>query len=219
MDALIDDGIFLDLTDYLQYMPNYVAAMKRNEETGLQCKTDTGRYAVAWMLNVEKEWDWGGPLVRKDWLEAVSYTHLDVYKRQELKHIENFIEIQRIRYTYPILFTREGEEELKDCQIPPMMLYTFVENSVKYGLVDEAEGVHITLQIEKCREEEKQGYYFRIRDSGPGYAEDVLPVLNSGDTLLDRRGEEHYGVANVVQRLAILYHGDAEIKFENGRCV
>lgn len=69
-----------------------------------------------------------------------------------------------------------------------MMLYTFVENSVKYGLVDEAEGVHITLQIEKSREGEKQGYYFRIRDSGPGYAEDVLPVLNSGDTLLDRRG-------------------------------
>ena len=135
---------------------------------------------------------------------------------EELKHIENFIEIQRIRYTYPILFTREGEEELEDCLIPPMMLYTFVENSVKYGLVDEAEGVHITLQIEKSREEEKQGYYFRIRDSGPGYAEDVLPVLNSGDTLLDRRGEEHYGVANVVQRLAILYHGDAEIKFENG---
>ena len=135
---------------------------------------------------------------------------------EELKHIENFIEIQRIRYTYPILFTREGEEELEDCLIPPMMLYTFVENSVKYGLVDEAEGVHITLQIEKSREGEKQGYYFRIRDSGPGYAEDVLPVLNSGDTLLDRRGEEHYGVANVVQRLAILYHGDAEIKFENG---
>ena len=91
-------------------------------------------------------------------------------------------------------FTREGEEELEDCLIPPMMLYTFVENSVKYGLVDEAEGVHITLQIEKSREGEKQGYYFRIRDSGPGYAEDVLPVLNSGDTLLDRRGEEHYGV-------------------------
>lgn len=135
---------------------------------------------------------------------------------EELKHIENFIEIQRIRYTYPILFTREGEEELEDCLIPPMMLYTFVENSVKYGLVDEAEGVHITLQIEKSREGEKQGYYFRIRDSGPGYAEDVLPVLNSGDTLLDRRGEEHYGVANVVQRLAILYHGDEEIKFENG---
>ncbi len=47
---------------------------------------------------------------------------------EELKHIENFIEIQRIRYTYPILFRREGEEELEDCLIPPMMLYTFVEN-------------------------------------------------------------------------------------------
>lgn len=72
MDALIDDGIFLDLTDYLQYMPNYVAAMERNAETELQCKTDTGRYAVAWMLNIEKEWDWGGPLIRKDWLEDCS---------------------------------------------------------------------------------------------------------------------------------------------------
>lgn len=84
MDALIDDGIFLDLTDYLQYMPNYVAAMKRNAETELQCKTDTGRYAVAWMLNVEKEWDWGGPLVRKDWLDdcglEVPVTYDDWYE-------------------------------------------------------------------------------------------------------------------------------------------
>lgn len=84
MDALIDDGIFLDLTDYLQYMPNYVAAMKRNAETELQCKTDTGRYAVAWMLNIEKEWDWGGPLIRKDWLEdcglEVPVTYDDWYE-------------------------------------------------------------------------------------------------------------------------------------------
>lgn len=84
MDALIDDGIFLDLTDYLQYMPNYVAAMKRNAETELQCKTDTGRYAVAWMLNVEKEWDWGGPLIRKDWLDdcglEVPVTYDDWYE-------------------------------------------------------------------------------------------------------------------------------------------
>ena len=52
MDALIDDGIFLDMTDYLQYMHNYVAAMKRNEETGLQCKTDTGRYADVYKRQV-----------------------------------------------------------------------------------------------------------------------------------------------------------------------
>ena len=141
---------------------------------------------------------------------------------EELKHIENFIEIQRIRYTYPIQFIREGEPELAGCLIPPMMLYTFVENSVKYGLVDEEEGVHITLRVEKGQKEEEKGteacpgYYFRLKDCGPGYAQEVLPVLNSGDTLLDRRGEEHYGVANVVQRLAILYHGEAEITFGNG---
>lgn len=134
---------------------------------------------------------------------------------EELKHIDNFIEIQRIRYTYPIMFEREGTQALEECRIPPMLLYTFVENSVKYGLVEEAEGVHITLRIEKREEEGRAEYYFCIRDRGPGYAQEVLPDLNSGDTILDRRGEEHYGVANVVQRLSILYHGEANIQFGN----
>lgn len=134
---------------------------------------------------------------------------------EELKHIDNFIEIQRIRYTYPIRFEREGTQALEECRIPPMLLYTFVENSVKYGLVEETEGVHITLCIEKREEEGRAEYYFCIRDRGPGYAQEVLPDLNSGDTILDRRGEEHYGVANVVQRLSILYHGEANIKFGN----
>lgn len=134
---------------------------------------------------------------------------------EELNHIANFVEIQRIRYTYPIRFEREGTQALADCRIPPMLLYTFVENSVKYGLVEEAEGVHITLFIEKREEEGRAEYYFCILDRGPGYAQEVLPDLNSGDTILDRRGEEHYGVANVVQRLSILYHGEADIKFGN----
>lgn len=71
LDALIDDGIFLDLTDYLEYMPNYVAVMNRNEETLRECKTDTGRYPIAWMINSEKEASWGGPMIRKDWLDEL----------------------------------------------------------------------------------------------------------------------------------------------------
>jgi putative aldouronate transport system substrate-binding protein len=69
LDAMVTDGNFLDLNDYKEYMPNYFAAINRNEETKRQCYTDEGRMAVAWMLNIEKEWDWGGPLIRQDWLQ------------------------------------------------------------------------------------------------------------------------------------------------------
>lgn len=69
LDSMVEDGNFLDLNDYAEYMPNYIAAINRNEETKRQAYTDEGRMAVAWMLNIEKEWDWGGPLIRKDWLE------------------------------------------------------------------------------------------------------------------------------------------------------
>lgn len=69
LDAMVEDGNFLDLRDYAEYMPNYLAAVNRNEETKRQCYTDEGRMAVAWMLNIEKEWDWGGPLIREDWLK------------------------------------------------------------------------------------------------------------------------------------------------------
>ncbi len=68
LDAMVTDGNFLDLNDYKEYMPNYYAAVNRNAETKRQCYTDEGRMAVAWMLNIEKEWDWGGPLIREDWL-------------------------------------------------------------------------------------------------------------------------------------------------------
>lgn len=69
LDAMVEDENFLDLNDYAEYMPNYLAAINRNEETKRQCYTDEGRMAVAWMLNIEKEWDWGGPLIREDWLK------------------------------------------------------------------------------------------------------------------------------------------------------
>lgn len=73
LDAMIEDGYFLELSDLAaKYMPNYMDAIHRNDETTRQCYTDAGNMAVAWMLNIEKEWDWGGPLVRKDWLEQLN---------------------------------------------------------------------------------------------------------------------------------------------------
>lgn len=140
---------------------------------------------------------------------------------EELRHIENFIQIQRIRYAYPIRFciqtdSPQGEADYDSYRIPPMLLYTFVENSVKYSLTEEAAGVSIVISVGTEEAVGKKLLKLRIEDRGAGYSKEVLPLLNSGEAILDQRGEEHYGVANVIQRLEILYQGSAAIRFGNG---
>lgn len=150
-------------------------------------------------------------------LKARSQT---ILLKEELQHIRNFIEIQKIRYHYPIVFDVENEEENEDVHVLPMMLYTFVENSVKYGLSDEKQGVHITLKISRKENLQENGQafcVFEMNDCGPGYLEDVLKTIQSGKTVTDRRGDEHYGVANVFQQLQILYGDQAKLTCFNGK--
>ena len=57
-----------------------------------------------------------------------------------------------------------------------------------------------------------------VLDSGPGFSEDILPILNQTDGKLQR---EHIGIDNVKQRIQMLYHSKATILFSNsdGACV
>lgn len=51
----------------------------------------------------------------------------------ELKHIENYLEICKMRYRMKVDYQIEADENLSGITIPPLLLHTCVENSVKYG--------------------------------------------------------------------------------------
>lgn len=70
VDAAIDDGYFLDLTDLVdEYMPNYQKVRTSDIQYELLSTTDSGRLGAVYELRQSKQGPWLGLWIRQDWLD------------------------------------------------------------------------------------------------------------------------------------------------------
>lgn len=133
----------------------------------------------------------------------------------ELTHVENYLNIQRIRYPDGFLYDVRCMEELKECSIPPMLIQNFVENSIKYGMViGEKSELRIKIKIEKLMLGEDGFLQVVIHDSGKGFLEEALEKIRVMNKYIDKNGE-HIGIWNSLMRLDMLYDGKARAEFYN----
>ena len=66
----IDDGIIIELDDYLAQAPNYQQLLEDNADWDKQVVTDSGKhYTFAWFRGDESLMCWQGPQIRKDLLD------------------------------------------------------------------------------------------------------------------------------------------------------
>jgi len=54
--------------------------------------------------------------------------------KEEIKAVENYLEIQKIRYQDKLSIKKEVASDVFNCLIPVFSIQTLVENAVKYGL-------------------------------------------------------------------------------------
>lgn len=71
----------------------------------------------------------------------------EVSVSNEIKLIEDYIQLEELRYSDRLLITFEKDIENPDCLIPPMLLYTFVENCFKHGCSPDPASPWIKLLI------------------------------------------------------------------------
>ena len=70
VDAAINDGYFLDLTDLVdEYMPNYEKIRTSDIQYELLSTTDSGRLGAVYELRQSKQGPWLGLWIRQDWLD------------------------------------------------------------------------------------------------------------------------------------------------------
>lgn len=70
VDAAIDDGYFLDLTDLVdECMPNYERIRTSDVQYELLSTTDSGRLGAVYELRQSKQGPWLGLWIRQDWLD------------------------------------------------------------------------------------------------------------------------------------------------------
>lgn len=67
----------------------------------------------------------------------------------EIRIIENYIELEKIRFTDRVTINFTTVYKSKDIQIPPMLIIPFVENAFKHGVTKSMEKSWIKISIEE----------------------------------------------------------------------
>ncbi|GEM_PF-4649462 len=93
-----------------------------------------------------------------------------VLLHDELETVNNYVEMEKLRFDKPLEFNIKVSEELNpyEVHIPPMLIQPFVENAIWHGLKPLEEGGKITVSIK----EELEIITCEIEDTGIGYAPD-----------------------------------------------
>lgn len=130
---------------------------------------------------------------------------------EELDHIHNYMEIQKMRFPEEIACEICLEEGLAEAMLPPLSIQAFVENSVKYAL-------NLPNRLQIRIEAVRLGGNMRIqvRDNGKGYPPEALTVLNADEEFVWDGDETHrIGIRNVKERLRLIFGDNSFIHFYN----
>jgi len=126
----------------------------------------------------------------KHTLSSASINTTDL--RKEIDFVESYLSIEKLRYEERLRINYEFDHKIQDHKIPAMLLYTLVENAVKYGIGQDIAGVDVSISIWR------EGKTLRIR------------VTNSGK-LATTSTSTGTGLANARARLTLLYGEDASL--------
>jgi sensor histidine kinase YesM len=126
---------------------------------------------------------------------------------KEIKLLDDYIQLEELRYSDRLTFTFQKEIDNPDCLIPPMLLYTFVENCFKHGCSPDPGSSWIKLSVKVHQ------------DSFEFEASNSIPKSNVPDANFE--GGEGVGLSNIRRRLELIYPKNHELfmKKENNTFV
>ena len=122
---------------------------------------------------------------------------------EEVNEVRDYYNIVQMDLTNPFILDVQIDESLMHIAVPPLMIQTFLENTVKYNrqtenlLIFKVEAE--TTEIDGCKM-----LQLRISDNGIGYNNDILELLNSDKQSL--YSHKQVGIANLKYRISIIYH-------------
>ena len=112
---------------------------------------------------------------------------------REVDFLMSYCDLQKIRFGERLNYSFHIPEELKEFQIPKLMLQPLVENSILHGLEPQEEGGELRLSADIFRQEKQKRIILTLEDTGTGFDLD--------------RGEQNVGLRNVKERLLMSYPG------------
>ncbi|MGH9651165.1 MAG: sensor histidine kinase, partial [Terriglobales bacterium] len=145
-----------------------------------------------------------------------------VQLREEVEFIDDYLDIEVVRFGRDKLrVEKELAAETLDVVVPSMILQPLVENSIKHGLSPKVDGGRITLRSRLADGK----VVIQVEDDGVGFGSLGSAGSSLGSAVLEgaELGEGEaalvngagIGMANVAERLKVLYGDAASMRIED----
>ncbi|RAP75257.1 sensor histidine kinase [Paenibacillus montanisoli] len=128
---------------------------------------------------------------------------------QELEHIRNYLEIQKMRFQDSFTFEIRMPDELREAKLPALLVQPFVENAMIHGM--SVKKAPFILQL-SARRLDEASMAVEIEDNGKGMSAEKMAELNNGSYAPDSE-DNHIGIWNVRKRMTMQYGDKAELHF------
>ena len=121
---------------------------------------------------------------------------------EEIKLIENYLDIEKTRFEERLRVAIEIPAALKKMRVPSLILQPLVENAVKHGISETKSGGEVRISAELTIETGETFLLLNVTDTGAGFDEKKL-------------GSDGIGLENIRQRLRSHYGKSAHLKIES----
>ena len=123
----------------------------------------------------------------------------EIKLRQELEILEQYLEIEQIRFQDRLTVRTQVDPSALDALVPQLFFQPLVENAIRHGIADREMGGVIDI-----RAEHQNGMlHLQVRDNGPGLN------ISNGNFI------EGVGLSNTRSRLEYLYGSDSRFEVYN----
>ncbi len=137
-----------------------------------------------------------------DFLRASFSKELEDTLEKEVELVENYMNIQKIRYQRRVEFLLETRGELGRYLVPRMILQPLVENAINYGVDNTLKLCRIQVRVR----EEDQILILEVEDDGPGMSSEELEAVR---TFTMKPKGNGIGIKNISERLKLFFSGEA----------
>lgn len=132
--------------------------------------------------------------------------------KEEIKHVENYFEMQELKYPNLVFYLIDLPVGLEEWKIPQMLIHTFVENEYKYAVsVDST--LTILIKVRKVINQEIEMLLIEIEDDGVGYPEEVLHYMNGMVEKSDK--ENRVGLWSIKRMMELMYERTDLVVLDN----
>ena len=118
--------------------------------------------------------------------------------RQELELVENYMAIQKLRYSQRLIYEMQIPKEYQNLLLPKFTIQPLLENAIRYGLDNSSDVCTITVSAVLSEDL----LVIEVKNSGSSFEENLLEKLVNHEILPHGFG---IGLLNIHQRIQIAY--------------